>query len=77
MDKNISGSLPEMYLSPVSVCYFCHEKETKSNGNDICHLQYIGETQNALHIQMNGHRSDIKRKVLINQFLLISGFLDP
>ena len=25
-----------------------------------CKKQYVGETENALHIQMNGHRSDIK-----------------
>ena len=26
----------------------------------LCHLQYVGETQNPLHIRLNGHRSDIK-----------------
>ena len=26
-----------------------------------CGIQYVGETGNALHIPMNGHRSDIKR----------------
>ena len=29
-----------------------------------CGLQYIGETENALHIRMNGHRSDIRTKKL-------------
>ena len=28
----------------------------------LCHLQYVGETQNALHIRMNGHRSEILDK---------------
>ena len=27
-----------------------------------CGLQYVGETENALHIRMNGHRSDIRTK---------------
>ncbi len=25
-----------------------------------CGVQYVGETENALHIRMNGHRSDIR-----------------
>ena len=25
-----------------------------------CGKQYVGETENVLHIQMNGHRSDIQ-----------------
>ena len=25
-----------------------------------CHLQYVGETKNPLHIRLNGHRNDIK-----------------
>ena len=29
-----------------------------------CGLQYIGETENPLHIRMNGHRSDIRTKKL-------------
>ena len=29
-----------------------------------CKLQYVGETENALHIRMNGHRSDIKNRRL-------------
>ena len=29
-----------------------------------CKLQYVRETENALHIQMNGHRSDIKHQHL-------------
>ena len=28
----------------------------------LCNLQYVGETQNPLHICLNGHRSDIKNK---------------
>ena len=27
-----------------------------------CGLQYVGETENALHIRMNGHRSDIRTR---------------
>ena len=27
-------------------------------------MQYVGETENALHIRMNGHRSDITTKKL-------------
>ena len=27
----------------------------------VC-LQYVGETENALHIRMNGHRSDIRTR---------------
>jgi len=29
-----------------------------------CGLQYVGETENPLHIQMNGHQSDILAKKL-------------
>ena len=29
-----------------------------------CKKQYVGETENALHIHMNGHCSDIKRRHL-------------
>ena len=29
-----------------------------------CKKQYVGETENALHIRMNGHRSDIKHQRL-------------
>ena len=29
-----------------------------------CAIQYVGETENALHIRMNGHRSDIKNRRL-------------
>ena len=29
-----------------------------------CKLQYVGETQNPLHIRLNGHRSDIRNKKL-------------
>ena len=29
-----------------------------------CNMQYVGETENALHIRMNGHRSDITTKKL-------------
>jgi len=29
-----------------------------------CGLQYVGETENPLHIRMNGHRSDIRTKKL-------------
>ena len=29
-----------------------------------CNKQYVGETENALHIRMNGHRSDIKHRHL-------------
>ena len=29
-----------------------------------CKLQYVGETENALHIRINGHRSDIKNRRL-------------
>ena len=29
-----------------------------------CKKQYVGETENALHIRMNGHRSDIKHRRL-------------
>ena len=29
-----------------------------------CNKQYVGETENALHIRMNGHRSDIKHRRL-------------
>ena len=29
-----------------------------------CNKQYVGETENALHIRMNGHRSDITTKKL-------------
>ena len=29
-----------------------------------CAIQYVGETENALHIQMNGHRLDIKNRCL-------------
>ena len=25
-----------------------------------CSIQYVGETENPLHIRMNGHRSDIR-----------------
>ena len=31
---------------------------------DMCNMQYVGETENALHIRMNGHRSDITTKKL-------------
>ena len=31
---------------------------------DKCNMQYVGETENALHIRMNGHRSDITTKKL-------------
>ena len=31
---------------------------------DRCNMQYVGETENALHIRMNGHRSDITTKKL-------------
>ena len=27
-----------------------------------CKLQYVGETEQALHLRMNGHRSDIRTK---------------
>ena len=27
-----------------------------------CGLQYVGETENALHVRMNGHRSDIRTR---------------
>ena len=27
-----------------------------------CNKQYVGETENALHIRLNGHRSDVKTK---------------
>ena len=29
-----------------------------------CGLHYVGETENSLHIRMNGHRSDIRTKKL-------------
>ena len=29
-----------------------------------CRKQYVGETENALHVRMNGHRSDIKHRRL-------------
>ena len=29
-----------------------------------CNKQYVGEMENALHIRMNGHRSDIKHRRL-------------
>ncbi len=29
-----------------------------------CEMQYVGETENALHIRLNGHRSDVKTKKL-------------
>lgn len=29
-----------------------------------CDMQYVGETENALHVRMNGHRSDINTKKL-------------
>ena len=29
-----------------------------------CNMQYAGETENALHIRMNGHWSNIKTKKL-------------
>ncbi len=29
-----------------------------------CGMQYVGETVNALHISLNGHRSDVKTKKL-------------
>ena len=29
----------------------------------LCGMQYVGETENALHIRMNGHRSDINRNL--------------
>ena len=29
----------------------------------ICNKQYVGETENALHLRMNGHRSDYNRKL--------------
>ena len=29
-----------------------------------CKLSYVGETENALHIHMNGHRSDVKNERL-------------
>ena len=28
----------------------------------LCHMQYVGETQNPLHIRVNGHRNDIRHK---------------
>ena len=28
-----------------------------------CGKQYVGETENALHLRMNGHRSDYNRKL--------------
>ena len=31
---------------------------------DKCNMQYVGETENALHIRMNGYRSDITTKKL-------------
>ena len=33
-------------------------------GCNKCAIQYVGETENALHIRMNGHRSDIKNRRL-------------
>ena len=30
----------------------------------LCHVQYVGETRNALHIRMNGHRGDIYHRCL-------------
>ena len=27
-----------------------------------CRVQYVGETENALHVRMNGHRSNIHTK---------------
>ena len=27
-----------------------------------CNKQYVGETENALHIRLNGHRSNVKTK---------------
>ena len=30
----------------------------------VCHKQYVGETQNPLHIRLNGHRNNIKHKPL-------------
>lgn len=29
-----------------------------------CGNQYVGETGNALHVRLNGHRSDIKAKIV-------------
>ena len=29
---------------------------------NLCHVQYVGETQNPLHIRLNGHRSDIRHR---------------
>ena len=29
-----------------------------------CNMQYVGETENALHIRMNGHRFDITMRKL-------------
>ena len=30
----------------------------------LCHVQYVGETRNALHIRMNGHRGYIHHRRL-------------
>ena len=32
-----------------------------------CHLQYVGETKNPLHIRLNGHRKDIKHHNIIEK----------
>ena len=51
-----------------------HRKTVQNQGRDDlqnlvylilckrCRLQYVGKTENALHIWMNGHRSDIRTR---------------
>ena len=44
----------------------CPEKPVASHLIECikCKKQYVGETENALHIQMNSHRLDIKHQCL-------------
>ena len=45
-----------------------------------CAIQYVGETENALHIRINDHRSDIKNrrleKPVAEHFNSVGHFLD-
>ncbi len=57
-----SHSTGSTYIQNEVCIYMQNQKSGVSNPVQRCGLQYVGETENPLHIRMNGHRSDINTR---------------
>ena len=57
----------DLHQARLRLACICTTKDKTTQLNYLiqfskCGLQYIGETENRLHIKMNGHRSDINTR---------------